>query len=343
MPSPRGTRRARVPASFRAIRSDRVGTLARLITMSGGDLPSDEVEIAITATALSREEALVALGLDAPAAPRPLVPGGDLAGLVLRSASRRWRRGDAVVAGGGGLGRDRDGGWAERARLPAALLLDLPPHLSDIEAMAIGTPGLAAMRAAEALEEHGVLPESGRLLVTGAGGGLGALAVVALAALGYRAAAVTRRPELAGWLAGLGAAEVLQPDALRAADARWAGAIDVLGGATLGALLAGTGRGGVVAALGEVEGDRLATSLMPFTRRGVTLLGVDMRTATPARRAAAWQRWAECGTARLGALATVLPLDAAPDAASDLLAGRLRGRVVLRVADPAAVLTRPAG
>ncbi|NKC34332.1 alcohol dehydrogenase catalytic domain-containing protein, partial [Falsiroseomonas selenitidurans] len=201
----------------RVVLSTASGMVVRLATRAAREPMPGEVEVAVRAAAIGRDDALLALGRDAPPLPRPLVPGSDLAGVVLRSAHPRWRRGDDVVMTGHGLGRGPEGGWAERTCVPGALLLPLPPGLSHEEAAVIGTPGLAAMRAAEVLDEAGIPPEAGAVLVTGASGGLGTLAVLALRSLEYRVVALTRRPALAPWLAGLGAAETWPLGALREA------------------------------------------------------------------------------------------------------------------------------
>jgi acrylyl-CoA reductase (NADPH) len=294
-----------------------------------------DVEVNVSLSALGRSDALIARGAG-PAGAAGLVLGSDLVGVVTGSRDDRWRVGDRVLATGHGLGRTHHGGWCERARVPGDWLLRLPDGLAPQQAMIIGSAGLAAMQAVLALDYHGVLPEAGPIVVTGATGGVGSLAIVALCDFGFRVTAATRRPEAFEYLIALGAANVIAWAELRAGDGlgpeRWAGGIDCLGGETLAALVSTTCRGGAVISVGSAAGVATTVSLAGFTDRAVAVLGVDAVNAVRSRRTEAWERWAECGgLSKLDFLSALLPLDDVPEAARRLLEGEFRGRLVVDV------------
>jgi acrylyl-CoA reductase (NADPH) len=271
-------------------------------------------------------------------APYPFVPGIDLAGTVAESASPAFVPGDAVILTGWGTGEDRWGGFAERARASAAHLVRLPEGMSPKEAMRVGTAGFTAMLAVMALEEMGVTPEAGDVVVTGASGGVGSTAVALLARAGYRVVASTGKAHAHDYLEKLGAAEVVGREVLGAGarrpldTARWAGAVDAVGGETLAALLSQTQRHGCVAACGLAGSHRLDTTVFPFILRGVVLYGIDSNTATAARRETAWARLAEA--VRAGAfegVETTITLEEVIPWSEKIVAGETMGRVVVDV------------
>jgi len=322
---------------FRAIRlppAGKDGVQAELVEMPEADLGSGDVDVAVTFSAVDRADALAACGQ----LPRPagLVLGCSLAGLVVRSSHPRWREGDLVIATGHGLGLTQHGGWAERACLPGDWLMPQPDGLTSFQAMTVGSAGLAAMQAALALDYHGVLPEAGPVLVTGATGGVGSLAIIALAAFGFEVTAATGRPEYAGYLRTLGASGVIERQSLtllrELATERWGAAVDCLGGEVLATLLGTTRRGGAVAAVGDVAGRQLTTELVPFTQRAVALLGIDMLYASRSRREEAWHCWGEHAGDKLDLLASTISLEETLIAANAVLSGRSHGRTLIQLA-----------
>jgi acrylyl-CoA reductase (NADPH) len=267
-----------------------------------------------------------------------MVPGIDLAGRVLESADLRWETGQPVIVTGCGLGETHWGGYAERVRVDGDWLVPLPAGFSPRDAMAIGTAGFTAMLCRMALEEHEVLPGSGPVLVTGAAGGVGSVAVALLAAAGYQVVASTGREETHDYLRELGAAEIVDREELASlgsrplSSERWAGAVDVVGGATLAAALASTRAGGSVAACGLAGSSDLATTVFPFILRGVNLLGINSVYVAEERRRRAWDRLArELPPQRLETMVGEVELAEVPEVSRELLAGRVRGRVVVRI------------
>ncbi len=268
-----------------------------------------------------------------------MVPGVDFAGTVLASDSERHSVGDRVVLNGWGVGEEHWGGLAERARVPAEWLTPLPEEFSTYHAAAIGTAGYTAMLCVLALEDHGIMPDSGPIVVSGAAGGVGSVAVAVLARLGYEVLASSGRIDTeTDYLMGLGAAELLdrselsEPGGRPLGSARWAGGVDVAGSHTLVNMLASTSNGGVVAACGLAQGMDLPGSVAPFILRGVTLAGIDSVYAPTERRELAWTRLAsDLDRSLLDTMIGELDLEAVPDAAADLLAGRVRGRLVVDV------------
>ena len=267
----------------------------------------------------------------------PMVPGIDGAGTVESSTDPRWAVGDRVVLNGWGVGETHWGCLAQKARLKGDWLIALPDGLSTADAMAIGTAGYTAMLCVMALDEAGVRPGDGEVLVTGASGGVGSVAVALLAGRGYRVVASTGRAAEAGYLQGLGAAAVIDRAELSTAGRplqkeRWAGVVDAVGSHTLANALAQTRYGGAVAACGLAQGMDLPTSVAPFILRGVRLLGVDSVMCPTARRQQAWAHLAaELDRARLAAMTRTIGLAEAPQAAVDILAGQVRGRLVVDV------------
>jgi len=268
----------------------------------------------------------------------PFVPGIDLAGTVAESASPDFRPGDGVILTGWGTGEDRWGGFAERARARAEHLVRLPEGMSPKEAMLVGTAGFTAMLSVMALEEMGVAPEAGDVVVTGASGGVGSTAVALLARAGYRVVASTGTASAHDYLEELGAAEVIGREVLGAGPrrpldtGRWAGAVDAVGGDTLAAILSQTKRHGCVAACGLAGSHALNTTVFPFILRGVVLYGIDSNTAPPERRERAWARLAEA--VRAGAFAgieTTIPLSEVVPYSEKIVRGETVGRVVVDV------------
>ncbi len=268
----------------------------------------------------------------------PLVPGIDYVGTVTASESGDFSPGDKVILNGWSVGEMYWGGFAEKARAKADWLVPLPDRMDSVHAMVLGTAGYTAMLCVMALEEAGLEPSHGAVLVTGAAGGVGSVAVALLAGLGYEVIAATGRPETHKYLASLGAASFVDRAELakepRALDkARWAGAVDAVGGVTLAHVLSSTMEHGAVAACGMAGGVDLPASVMPFIIRGVSLLGVNSATCPKARRLMAWSRLAsEMTAAQLDTIKSdTVPLDGVVQVGKDILHGRVRGRVVVDV------------
>jgi acrylyl-CoA reductase (NADPH) len=268
----------------------------------------------------------------------PLVGGIDLAGIVESSAVPQFRAGDAVLVTGCGLSETRDGGFATRARVPAEAVVALPSTLSLREAMAIGTAGFAAAVAVLQLQLNGLAPGQGPVLVSGASGGVGSIAIDLLAGQGHEVFALSRKPDAGGYLAGLGAREMIGPAALgigaRALEPeRWAGAVDNVGGELLGALLRSTRAGGSVAAVGLAASGELQVSLMPFLLRGVNLLGVNSAATPRPRRLEVWRRLAgDLRPRNLDRIVTrTVTLDELPAVFDDYLQGNVRGRTLVSI------------
>jgi acrylyl-CoA reductase (NADPH) len=305
-------------------------------------MPGD-VTIAVEYSDLNYKDGLAIAGRPGVARITPLIPGIDLVGTVEESDDPRWRPGDRVVLNGDGIGETHHGGFAERARVRADALVGVPAAISSAQAAAIGTAGFTAMLAVLALERHGVDPDEVRasgssVLVTGAAGGVGSVAIAVLAGLGYPVTASTGRPrELAAYLTDLGASAII--DRAELSDPgrpmqtqRWAGVVDAVGSHTLANALAQTRYGGTVTACGLAQGADLPGSVLPFILRGITLAGINSVEAPAALRETAWRRLAtDLDEEALAAMTTVIPLAGAIPAAEDILAGRLRGRTVVDV------------
>ncbi len=330
---------------FRAWKIDRdaAGTQSAAIAeMSAADLMAGDVLVRVAWSTLNYKDALALTGTLPVVRRFPMIPGVDFVGQVVESESAAFRPGDRVMLNGFGVGETHLGGYAGLARLPGDWLIPLPDGLSGREAMAIGTAGYAAMLSLMALERHGLTPAAGPAVVTGAAGGVGSLAVALLAGQGFAVSAVTGRADEAAYLKGLGAVEIIPRADLSAparplARERWAAGIDAVGGAVLANVLAMTRRNGAVAACGNAGGMDLPTSVAPFILRGVALLGVDTVFAARALRVEAWRRLAaEIDRARLAAMTTEIAFDDLAGAARELIAGRVRGRTVVRIPEPAA-------
>ena len=313
-------------------------TKATLTQLAESQLPAGEVRVAVSYSSLNYKDGLAITGKGKIVRQWPLVPGIDFAGTVLESADSRYQPGDKVVLTGWGVGEGHWGGMAEQARVKADWLVPLPAGLDERQAMCIGTAGLTAMLCVLALEEAGVTPASGEILVTGAAGGVGSTAVALLAALGYQVAALTGRPEEQGaMLTALGASRIVpRSELLEPAKALekqlWAGAVDTVGSQVLAKLLAQMNYGGAVAACGLAGGFDLPTSVMPFILRNVRLQGVDSVMCPLARRQLAWQRLARDLPASFFAQAvTEIGLEQVVEAAEAITRGRVAGRTLIKL------------
>src|SRR5580704_12044483 len=308
---------------------------ATLTSLEESRLPTGDVTVRVDYSTLNYKDALAITGKAPVVRQFPMVPGIDFAGTVHASDNSSYAIGDRVLLNGWGVGEHHWGGLAQLARVKGECLLPLPAAFTARQSMAIGTAGYTAMLCVIALERHGVEPGSGEILVTGAAGGVGSVAVAVLAKLGYRVAAVTGRPAEGEFLKRLGAAEVLDraqfaSPGIPLAKERWAGAIDVVGSHTLANVCASVRYGGVVAACGLAGGMDFPGTVAPFILRGVTLVGVDSVMCPRADRLEAWRRLGEdLDIAKLDLLTEEIGLSQAIERAAALLEGRIRGRVVV--------------
>lgn len=302
------------------------------------DLPEGDVLVRIDYSTINYKDGMIVSGIGGLVRNYPHVPGIDFAGTVEESNDPALKPGDKVVLNGWRIGESRWGGYAQKARVKAGQLVKLPDNIDTRRAMAIGTAGYTAMLAINTLERHGVTPAAGKVLVTGAAGGVGSVAVALLAKLGYEVAASTGRPEQGDYLRGLGASEIVDRNELstipsRPLDAeRWAAAVDSVGGSTLSTVLVQTKYRGAVAACGLAGGRELNTSVMPFILRGVALLGIDSVMCPMLERAEAWERLGRVlPMDRLDAMTEVSSMADLPKLGKDILAGQVRGRMVIDV------------
>ena len=319
------------------IEKDEAGYRAAVNDIDAAQLPEGDVTVAVDYSTLNYKDGLAITGKGPVVRKFPMVPGIDLVGTVEASDSAEWKVGDKVILNGWGVGETHWGGLAQKARLKGEWLVPLPAALSPRQAMAIGTAGYTAMLCVMALERHGVTPAKGEVVVTGAAGGVGSVAVALLAKLGYTVVAVSGRPEEAEYLKGLGAAEVMERAAFAApgkplARERWAGAVDVVGSHVLANLCASMKYGGVVAACGLAGGMDLPATVAPFILRGVTLAGIDGVMAPREVRIEAWRRLAtDLDLSRLAVMTKEVGLAEAIPLAAQLLEGKVRGRLVVDV------------
>ncbi|WP_136417772.1 MDR family oxidoreductase [Herbaspirillum sp. ST 5-3] len=313
-------------------------TDARLTQLDDAQLPADgDVTVRIDYSTINYKDGLAITGKSPVVRKWPMVPGIDGAGEVIASSHPDWKAGDAFVLNGWGVGEVHMGCLAQRARLKGEWLIPRPAGMSAKTAMAIGTAGYTAMLSAMALQEHGVTKDSGEILVTGASGGVGSVAIAILSGWGYRVVASTGKLAEVDYLKSLGAADVIDRAELSAAGKplqkeRWAGVVDAVGSHTLVNALAQTRYGGVVTACGLAQGMDLPGSMAPFILRGVRLLGIDSVMAPKARRIAAWQRLAtDLDAAKLDAITHEITLADALSKARDIIEGKVRGRLVVNV------------
>lgn len=324
--------------TFRAImaRKGEAGQTIALERITLADLPAADVTVDVEYSSLNYKDGLALNGLGRILRTFPMVPGIDLAGTVRASETPAFVPGDPVVLTGWGVGESWSGGFAERARVKGEWLVKLPLALSTRDAMVIGTAGFTAMLCIEALERHG-LPAGAEVLVSGAAGGVGSVAVRLLSRLGYKVAALTGRREEEPYLRALGATEILDRSAFDAPgkplqSERWAGAVDTVGGVILANILASTAWGGAVAACGLAASSDLPTTVFPFILRNVALLGVDSVACPMAHRTRAWERLAALLKPEdFAGLTQEVTLDEVQALAGDILKGRVRGRTVVRL------------
>ena len=309
---------------------------ARIDRVAESALPPGEVTVAVEYSTLNYKDGLILNGLGRLVRKYPHVPGVDFAGTVAASDTPAWNRGDKVILTGWRVGEVQWGGYAEKARVKASQLVKLPDRLTTRRAMAIGTAGFTSMLSVMALEDHGLKPDQGEVLVTGAAGGVGSVATAILAKLGYSVTASTGRREQHDYLRGLGAkafldrAELAKPVARPLDSERWAGAIDTVGSTTLAMLLTQLKYGASVAACGLAGGNDLPASVVPFLLRGVNLLGIDSVMCPAERRKAAWTRLArDLPLEKLDALTEIVPLGGVVELSKKILKGGIRGRVVV--------------
>lgn len=321
------------------ISNDEQGYRAAIVELPLATLGDGEVLVRVAYSSLNYKDALAVTGKGKIVRQFPLIPGIDFAGEVVESASPLFQTGDRVILTGWGVGERFHGGLAQYARTRADWLVRLPEGLTERQAMAIGTAGLTAMLCVQALQDHGLQPASGKVVVTGATGGVGSIAVTLLARQGFQVVAVSGKPDAESWLRELGAAEVLPREQLAAAarpleSETWAGAVDTVGGAVLAGLLPRIGYRGCVAACGLAGGFELHTTVMPFILRGVTLAGIDSVMCPLPLRQAAWQKLAaELPLAQLEHLTREIGLLQVAEECDRMQQGHARGRVVVRL-DP---------
>lgn len=319
------------------IEKDDAGYRAGLCELDDAALPEGDVTVRVEYSTLNYKDGLAITGKGPVVRKFPMVPGIDLAGTVEASSHPGIAVGDRVLLNGWGVGEGHWGGLAQRARLKGEWLVPLPAAFTARQAMAIGTAGYTAMLCVMALERHGVTPDKGEVLVTGANGGVGSVAVALLARLGYTVVASTGRPDEADYLKALGAAEIVDRAQFAApgkplARERWAGAVDTVGSHTLANVCASTRYRGTVAACGLAQGMDLPATVAPFILRGVTLVGIDSVMAPREERIEAWSRLArDLDPARLELMTREIGLGEAIDTAAALLEGKVRGRVVVDV------------
>ncbi len=314
------------------------GTTATVQHLFEDRLPPGEVTVAVEYSTLNYKDGLCLGAGGGLVRSWPHVPGVDFAGTVSASDDARYRPGDKVILTGWRVGESQWGGYAERARVKADWLVPLPAGLSTRQAMAVGTAGFSAMLAVLALQDHGLTPDQGEVLVTGAAGGVGSVAVAILAHLGYRVAAVTGRPEAEPYLRGLGAGRIVLRETINEVVKRpleaevWAGCIDAVGGAMLARILGQLQHRASVAAVGLAGGTAVPASIIPFLLRGVNLLGIDSVMSPYPERVRAWARIAtDLPMAKLEAMIRPATLKDLPALGAAILAGQVRGRVVVDV------------
>ena len=324
---------------FSAISIDKgeAGQTVTVASLDDAELPDGDVSVDVEYSTLNYKDGLAITGKSPVVRKFPMVPGIDLAGVVTESSHADWNKGDRVVLNGWGVGETHWGGLAQRARLNGDWLVPLPDNFTARQAMTIGRAGYTASLCVDALLNHGMTPDQGEVLVTGATGGVGSVAIALLSKAGFTVAAATGKSSEADYLKGLGATTVL--DRAEFADAgkpihkeRWAGVIDSVGSHTLANACAQTRYGGAVAACGLAQGMDFPASVAPFILRGISLLGIDSVMAPSEPRMAAWARLSrDLDVSALDAIANEIALGEAIDAAGQLLEGKVRGRIVVDV------------
>jgi acrylyl-CoA reductase (NADPH) len=322
--------------TFRAVVAREAGP-ASLIDLDESELPEGDVTVDVSYSSLNYKDGLAVTGRGPIIRSYPMVCGVDLVGTVVHSDAQAWSPGQDVIVTGWGLSETHPGGFTQRQRVRSEWLVERPAAFSPLQTMAVGTAGLTAMLCAMALERSGLSPDAGEVLVTGAGGGVGSVAVALLAQRGFSVVAATGRAELHEYLRGLGASSFVDREEMAGSGkpldrARWAGAVDTVGSTALARVLSQIAYGGVVAACGLVAGNDLPASVLPFILRGVSLIGVESVMCPTPRRVDAW---AELGAGLpldiLDRMTAVEPLERVFDRAEEILAGQTRGRVVFDV------------
>ena len=325
--------------SFRAILISKTetGQKAELTSLEESDLMDGDVTVDVSHSSVNFKDGLAITGKSPIARRFPLIPGIDFAGVVRSSSHPRWKPGDQVVLNGYGVGEGHHGGFSEVARVSGDWLVPVPKGWTAADCMSVGVAGYTAMLCVMALEEQGVKPADGDILVTGAAGGVGTTAIVILSKLGYRVVASTGRLEEEPFLKGLGAAGVVDRNEFNGpvkplAKTRWAGCVDSVGSVTLANVLSQTNPEGTVVACGLAQGMDLPTSVAPFILRGVKLIGINSLATPMPRRLAVWQRLAQdLDLGKLRSLTTHVTLDEVPKVAAEIVAGKVRGRVVVDI------------
>ena len=326
-------------APFKAIIADKHEGMLTIdvSTMNDDELMEGTVTVAVEYSTLNYKDGLGLTGKAPIYKSLPMVPGVDFSGEVLTSEDKDYKPGDKVVLNGWGVGESHFGGYAEHARVPGEWLVPLPEGLSTADAMAIGTAGYTSMLSVMALEEAGVTPEDGEILVTGAAGGVGSVAIALLAKLGYTVVASTGRTSEEAYLKDLGASEIIDRELFSTppkplAKSRWAGAVDAVGSVTLANILSQMKYGGVVTACGLAQGMDLPASVAPFILRGVKLIGIDSVMRPRDQRIEAWQRLAQdLDMTKLETMMTTIPLEDVPEYAAQIVEGQVRGRIVVKL------------
>jgi acrylyl-CoA reductase (NADPH) len=326
--------------TFRAIQINKTDDkqTAALVELSDADLMDGDVTVDISHSTLNYKDGL-ALTAKAPIIRKfPLTPGIDFAGTVSASDNPDYKPGDAVILNGWGVGEGHSGGFAERARVKGDWLVKMPDGMTAAHAMAVGTAGYTSMLCVMALEDAGITPDSGEILVTGAAGGVGSVAIAILSKLGYSVTASTGRTSEEAFLKGLGASSIIDREEFNTppkplAKSRWAGCVDAVGSTTLANVLSQMNYGGAVAACGLAQGMDLPASVAPFILRSVKLLGVDSVMCPKPRRERAWARLAkDLDMAKLDSLTSHIKLDDVIAAGADIMSGKVRGRIVVDIA-----------
>ncbi|UYO39552.1 oxidoreductase [Rhodopseudomonas palustris] len=326
-------------ATFKAVRIDKAdkGTSAVLTQFDEAELMDGDVTVRIEWSTLNYKDGLALTGKSPVVRRFPMIAGIDFAGTVESSTNPNWKPGDKVIANGWGMGETHLGAYAEKARVKGDWLVRLPDGMTARQAMAIGTAGYTAMLSVLALENHGLKPADGPMIVTGAAGGVGSVAIALLSKLGYHVIASTGRMSEEGYLKGLGAAEIIDRNELSApakplAKERWVGGVDSVGSTTLANLLTMTKYRGAIAACGLAGGMDLPSSVAPFILRGVSLLGIDSVMCPIELRKQAWARLAtDLDAGKLSEMTQGVSLDQVIDAGTKLLAGQVRGRTVVKI------------
>ena len=311
--------------------------IVEMVNINEDDLMDGNILVNVTHSTLNYKDGLAITGASPVVRSFPMIPGIDLSGIVLSSEDKDFSEGDRVVLNGYGLSENHFGGYSEKARVKSEHLLKLPENISNMQAMAIGTAGYTAMLCVLAIEDHGINPDDGVILVSGASGGVGSVAISLLSGLGFNVEASTGRPEETSYLNNLGAKSVIDRKELSEPSRplgkeRWAGAIDSVGSTTLANILSQVSYGGAVSACGLAQGMDLPSTVMPFILRGVSLLGIDSVMAPMSLRKRAWERLSkDINFEKLEDMVVEVGLDQVQELAKDILQGQVRGRVVVNI------------